>query len=223
LAFDLGREPSCAFPETGQIQIVDREINVDGIDLVQLGQNRGLPGPYEIARIHQPPIDAAAEGGFDRGVAEVELGQLPLGLRRHEVCLCRIPLVPPVVYVHLGGGVLLEQRGVSIQLDLGIFHLSFLQQNGRLGLLQVVLVSILLNEEEQLVLFHQLPIPEEDLFQIPSNPGNQLHRIDGLGIAGQFQILGHRPPHRLGDRNRRGRRRRLLGLFGAARLEDKED
>ena len=62
-----------------------------------------------------------------------------------------------------------------------------------------------------------LPILKEDFFQISGNPGNQLDRHDGLGIAGQLQIIGHRPLQGLSDRNCGRRRWRLVGFCSHAR------
>ena len=107
-----------------------------------------------------------------------------------------IPLVTPVVHVRLGRGLLFHQLGEAVEFDLGMIQAGFLRQDLRLGLLQLGLIGVLLDEEEQLPLFHQVAVLEKDLFQIALHPGPELHRIDGLGIAGKFQVIGDRLAHR---------------------------
>ena len=62
---------------------------------------------------------------------------------------------------------------------------------------------------------HLVAILEEDLFQITLHPGPELHRIDRLGVAGEFQVIGHRLAHRLADGNLGGRRRGVDVPFAA--------
>ena len=87
----------------------------------------------------------------------------------------------------------------------------------RLGLGQLVLIGILLNQEEQLAFFHQVAILKKDFFQKALHPGPELHRINRLSIAGKFQVVRYLPAHRLDYRNLGGRRRGIDISFAAGR------
>ncbi len=125
----LARRPMGLSHQAGQIRIADREIDIDGIDLVDLSQDRIFARTHQVARVFQPSVDPAVKRSRDLRIAQIELGQVPLGLRRQQVGLGRIPLIPPVVHVRLSGGLLLQQVGVAIQFDFGILQLGLLQQN----------------------------------------------------------------------------------------------
>ncbi len=84
---------------------------------------------------------------------------------------------------------------------------GLLAQNFRFRLLEFGLIGVLLNLEEQLAFFHPIAILEEDLFQVALHPGPKLHGVGGLGVAGKFQVIGDRLPHRPTHRDLGGRRR----------------
>ena len=133
-----------------------------------------------------------------------------------------VPLEAPVFDVGPGGRVVLDQVGVAGQLGFG--HCSWARycRDGGLGLPEVVLVRVLLDDEERLALLDLLPVLEEDLLEIPHHPGDQLDGVDGLGVPGEIQTVGHRLLHGLGDRHLRGRWRLWLRLLLAAGLQDQE-
>jgi len=55
----------------GQIEIADVEIDVERIDLADLGQG-GVPvRAHQVAWVLQPSIDTPVERGRDRGVVQV--------------------------------------------------------------------------------------------------------------------------------------------------------
>ncbi len=211
------------FPhQPGEIRIADVEVDVDGVDLAQLGQGGALTRTHQASRVLQPSIDPTIERSGDLRIAQIELGQVSGRFCDLQVGLCGIPLISPVVYIFLGGGFLLQQVGVSDQLLFRIIHLGPLQQDLPFSLPKRVLIGVLLNEKKGLAFFDRLPILEEDHFQIPGNPGNELYRKDRLGISGQFQVVIDRPLHRVSDRYL-GRRRRRRSLFFARRQENKKD
>jgi hypothetical protein len=73
--------------------IVDSEVDVDGIDLVDLGENGLLPRAYHIARVFQAPVDATIKRGGHLGVFQVQPGQIASRFRRHQGRPCRIAAV----------------------------------------------------------------------------------------------------------------------------------
>ena len=96
----------------------------DHVDRVELGDfgERGLlaVAADDIARIDQVLAHLAVERRPDLGIAEVQLGQRDLRLRRQHVRLGARSLVVPVIDLDLGGRVLLHQRRVSADLGLGV-------------------------------------------------------------------------------------------------------
>ena len=206
-----------------QVEIADVEVDVNRVDLVDLGQDRAVASRSdEIAGVHQPSIHPAVERGGDPGVVQVELGQISLGLGGAEVGRRGVPLEAPVFDVGPGGRVVLDQVGVAGQLGFGPLQLGPVLQDGGLGLPEVVLVRVLLDDEERLALLDLLPVLEEDLFEIPHHPGDQLDGVDGLGVTGEIQTVGHRLLHGLGNRHLRGRWRLWLRLLLAAGLQGQE-
>src|SRR5256884_8502505 len=95
----------------------------------------------------------------------------------------------------------------------GPLQLGPVLQDGGLGLPEVVLVRVLLDDEERLALLDLLPVLEEDLLEIPHHPGDQLDGVDGLGVTGEIQTVGHRLLHGLGNRHLRGRWQLWLRLL----------
>ena len=146
--------PASFSHQTGQIRIADVEIDIDGIDLVDLGQDGIFTRTHQVPRIFQPAINSSVKRSPDLRVAQIELGQVPLRFRRPQVGLGRIPLVSPVVYVGL-------ERLPSAAPDWSNASIEFrhtpagpsASRDCGLGLPQVVLVRVLLNEKEQLTLF----------------------------------------------------------------------
>src|SRR5262249_25114759 len=109
------------------------------------------------------------------------------------------------------------QARVASELGFGVLKLRSVLRDGGFGSPQVVLVRIALDGEEWLALLDQLPILEQHPLEIPRNAGDELHRVDGLSVPGELEIVGHRLMERLGDRHLWGRRRLGLRLLSAAR------
>src|SRR5208337_4494187 len=81
----------------------------------------------------------------------------------------------------------------------------------RLGLLELVLVLVLLDGEQQVVLLDDLAVLEVDLLQIAWHAGDELDRVDRLGVAGDDERVADRLNFRQGDGDRRtDRGRRCL-------------
>ena len=154
-----------------QVRLVDGEVNIDGVNLIDFGQERELAGPHQVARVHQAPVDAAVEGGHHPGVVQIQLGQVPGRLGRFHGGQGGVPLEPPVVQVRLGRGFLLHQLGIAVGFDDGVIVIGFLLQDLRLGLRQLSLIGIVLNQEEQLALFHHVAVLKKDLLQKTLHPG----------------------------------------------------
>ena len=149
-----------------------------------------------------------------QGVAEVQLGERDLRLGRQNVGFGRFLFEHPVVDVDLGGRVLPEERSVSPDLQVRVVARRLGRIELRLGLLELVLVLVLLDGEQQVVLFDELAVLEMDLFQIARHSGDELDRVDRLGVAGDDQGVADRLDFRQDDGDRRrGRlgRRRLRG------------
>ena len=198
-----------------EVVLIDGEVDIEGVDLIDIGQEGGFAGAHQVAGVFQPAADAAVEGRGHLGVAQVEPGQVPLRLRGHDRGLGRIPLVEPVVHIRLGRGLLGHQLGEPGIFGLGMEEFGLLGENLRLRLLEFGFVGVLLDQKQQLPFFDPVAVFEVDLLQVALDPGLELHRVDGLGVAGEFQVIGHRLFHRLTDRDL-GRRRRHVGVFFAA-------
>ena len=196
--------------------------HVDRIELGDLGE-RGLlaAAAHQVVRIDEVLAHLSVERRRHQGVAEVQLGERDLRLGRQNVGFGRLLFEHPVVDVDLGGRVLLEQRGVPADLEMGVVAGDDRRLQLRLGLLELVLVLVLLDGEQKIALLDELAVFEMDLFQIARHAGDQLDRIDRLGVAGDDQGLADRLNFRQDDGDRRpggvgGRRlhgRRGLGLL----------
>ena len=77
------------------------------------------------------------------------------------------------------------------------------------------MILFLLDEEQRLALFHRVAVLEQDLFQEAFHPGAERHGVKGRGVAGEFQVIGHRLFQGLTYRHLGGRRRHI-GIFVAA-------
>lgn len=55
-----------------QIGFVQCEIDIDRIDLIDLGERRKFPGPDQVAGIAQTPIDAPRKRSHYLGVTQVQ-------------------------------------------------------------------------------------------------------------------------------------------------------
>ena len=101
---------------------------------------------------------------------------------------------------------------------------GLLGENLRLRLLEFGFVGVLLDQKQQLPFLHRVAVFEIDLLQVAFDPGLELHRVDGLGVAREFKVIGHRLRHRLTDRDL-GRRRRHVGVLvatGGAHHQDRQ-
>ena len=198
-----------------EVVLVNGEIDIEGVDLIDIGQEGGFAGAHQVAGVFQAAADAAVKGRSHLGVAQVEPGQVPLRLRRHDRGFGRIPLVEPVVHIRLGRGFLGHQLGEPGIFGLSMKEFGLLGENLRLRLLEFGFVSVLLDQKQHLIFFHPVAVLEVDLLQVALDPGLELHRVNGLGVTGKFKVIGHRLFHRLTDRDL-GRRRRHVGVFLAA-------
>ncbi len=198
----------------------------DDIDRVELGDlgERGLlaAAAHQVVRIDEVLAHLSVEGRGHQGVAEVQLGERDLRLGRQNVRLGRLLFEHPVVDVDLRGRVLPEERSVSPDLQVRVVARRLGRLELRLSLLELVLVLVLLDGEQEVVLLDELAVLKMDLFQIAWHAGDELHRVDRLGVAGDDQGLADRLDFRQDDGDRRpgglGRRRlhgrRGLGLVG---------
>ena len=152
-----------------QIALVDREVGVDRVDLVDLGELGLAVGADEVAGVDQMPAHAPVERGADRRVAEIDLGEIDLRLGAEHARLRLVAVGAPAVDVDRGGRLLLEQAGVAVELGLGVQELGLDRLELRLRLLQLRLVGVLLEREQQVALLDPLAVLEMDL--VEDSPG----------------------------------------------------
>ena len=168
-------------------------------------------------------VHAPVEGGADRGVAEIDLGEIDLRLGAEHARLRLVAVGTPAVDVDRRGRLLLEQAGVAVELGLGVQELGLDRLELRLRLLQLRLVGVLLEREQQVALLDPLAVLEMDLLEVALDPRHQLHRGDGPRGAGELDMVGDRAHLRRRHRHRRWRRRHigiaLLVLAGGERQE----
>ena len=84
------------------------------------------------------------------------------------------------------------------------------QQLG-LGLLELGLIRVLLDDKQNLPFVDDIAFLEQDLLEIPLDPRTQLHGVKRLRVAGEFEVACHLTRPRMTDRHL-GRRRRLIGI-----------
>ena len=164
------------------------DVHVHRIDLLDGGQRGGSPLADQRTFRHQRTADAAADGGGDRRVRQVDLGRLQVGTGHGDVGSGLALGRHGVVIVQLADGVGLHQRRVA-------GHLLGGQLLGRLGAHQGSLGAVVggaqrgrVDLEQHLAGLHVTAFLEEALFQ---NAGGS--RAD-LGHARRFdparQVLG---------------------------------
>ena len=157
-----------------------------------VAKNSGISRAHQVAGVHEGPVDSAGRtapvllcirdrvwtGLFwplpDSGLP----GRNPFGNRQlstsvWDAAFCSNSLV---------------YRSSSVS---AWISWVFDQSRRGLGLAQVGLIGILLNQKEELVFLHNLTVVEEDLLQVSCNPGTELHGPDGLGVAEGLDVVGH--------------------------------
>ncbi len=107
--------------DTQQIELVDREVDVDRIDLVDLGERRLLAaGAHDVADVDKPSPHATVERRRHLRVADVQIGEVDLRLGVGERRSRRIALKAPIIDVGGSRRLLLEQARVSVEFGLCI-------------------------------------------------------------------------------------------------------
>ncbi len=186
-----------------EIALVDREVGVDRVDLVDLGQHGLAVGADQVAGVDQMPAHAPVERCGDGGVAEIDLGDIDLRLGAEHPGLGLVAVGAPGVDVHRRGGLLLEQARIAVEFGLGVEELRLHRLQLRLRLLQLRLIGVLLQREQQVALLDPLAVLKMDLVQEALHPGHQLHRGHRRRGAGELDEVGDRARHRCRDRHRR--------------------
>ena len=200
-----------------QIALVDREIDVEGIDAFYLGQRCADAGRADnISGIHQVSADPAIKGCFYLGIAKIQLGEFDLRLGGEQRRGGRVSLILPAIHLGLRRGILFNQARIASQLFFRVPQRCLLRRNLRIGLLKLGLVLVLLNREQQIAVLNRGTVLKVDFFQISFDARHQRHGITRSGIAGEIEIFGHALGSGLGDRNRRGHRCRSTRIGAAA-------
>ena len=70
-----------------------------------------------------------------------------------------------------------------------------------LGLVQLGLVGTRIDLEQQVVLLDFRSFLERHLHQVAGDPGNDVHRFDRVGPAGEVHEVGDLPLHGMSDRH----------------------
>ena len=100
------------------------EVGIDRIELLDQRHGRGFALAHQTTLGHQAPADAARDRRAHAGIAQVELGGLDVGLRRHLVGLGGLQGGDGIVVFLAADGRDLHQRLVAIGQRLGLADLG---------------------------------------------------------------------------------------------------
>ena len=95
------------------------------------------------------------------------------------------------------------------QLELGLIEIDL-----ALSLVELGLVGPAINHEKQVPLLDLRPFPERHLDQVTGDQGDDVNRLDSLGLPGEVHVVGDFPLDRLADRHRRRLGWSGFGRFG---------
>ena len=191
-----------------------------------IGKLGGCPGGGQVGPFPQQGLAAdAGHGGFDGGVAQIELGLVEPGLGFIDRRLGGLDGPDGVVQVALAGGILFGQGLDPVQVGLGGPELGLPVFHFPLGGVHLGLEGLLVHLEHDLPFLHHFAFPVEDFFQESGHPGHDLHLVGARGLGHKFHgcrygLRGYgQDRHLLG--RRRGLRRFLLPA-GHGNQKDKD-
>jgi hypothetical protein len=179
--------------------------HVDRVELGNLGECALLASaPDDVAGIDQMLPDDAVEGCPDLGIDQVQLGQGDLRLSPEQLRLGARLFVNVFIDRCLRRRILLYQLAVPDELGLCINQRCLCGEHLGLSLLQLILILVLLDREEEVVLFDELAVLVMDLVQIALDARDQLHGIHSGSIPGHHHVIGDALCPGLNDGDRRG-------------------
>ena len=201
--------------------LADLEIDVDRVDLHDARQL----GRTGIADQRTDTDQVARRDAVERrrhlGVAEVDVGDLEVGLRAEDGGAGFGELGLGIVDARLGGELLLPQRRLAAVFDLGVGLRSLVGFERGLGLIELRLIGVLLDDEQQIALFDRGPVDIFDLFEKALHARFELDLVERLGVAGELDVKRHVLLQRLRDHDL-GRRRRNIGILLAASRQNRQ-
>ena len=100
------------------LQLVDVEVDVDGLELHEARELGGRTGTDEGAHVHEVRRHPSVEGCCHLSVAQIDLGELEIGLGLIDRRLGQSALRLPALDVGGRGGVLLGQANLPVVLGL---------------------------------------------------------------------------------------------------------
>ncbi len=160
--------------------------------------------------------DASVEGRHDPRVAQIDPGDLEVGVGLVHGGLRSVALRLPFLHVGLRGGVLFDETLLTRVLRGCLRERRLLLLDRGLGELNVGLVGLGLDHEQQVVLLHEGAILEIHRIEVARDPGDQIDAVARLGVAGQLDVVGHRLLHGPGHGDRGRWRRDVAVLLLAA-------
>src|SRR5262249_46822804 len=154
--------------------------NVDRVPLRDHGQSRLLAASANgVARIDEMLSNLPVERSPDLGIAEIELREGNLRLRRQNVRFRALSLEVPAIDIDLAGSLSLEELRIAAHFGLRVGQRRPLQLQLCLCLLQLRLVLVLLNSKQEIALPYQCPVFEVYFLQKAFHARNELHLTDG--------------------------------------------
>ncbi|MCY1522541.1 hypothetical protein D9M68_573990 [compost metagenome] len=182
----------------------------------QLGEQAAV----RVAGHHQAAFGAgflagdAGDRRFHRGVVEIDLPRLHLGLGRFDVGLALLEVGDRIVQLALAGVALLLQFAHPLEVALGLPVARLLLRQRTLGPRQGGLVGARVDAEQHLALGHRRAFLVGALLENAADLGTDFHLAIAGGATGIFQHQWHRLGgsflhHHLGCRMGGTRRRRV--------------
>ncbi|GJE45787.1 hypothetical protein AEGHOMDF_4987 [Methylobacterium soli] len=187
--------------------LADVEIDVDRIDPDDRGELGRAADADEGAHIHQMVGDDPVEGRQHLGIAEIDRGEIEIGLRLRDRGRGLVEPGLGVLDMGLRGEFLLPQRRLALVLGLRVGAGRHLRRQAALRLFELRLVGVALEREERRALPDAGAVRVGDGVEEALDAGFEIDGREGLGVAGQLEIADHRALDRLRHRDggRRGR------------------
>ena len=188
-------------------------VHVHGIELRDGGEAVRLPGGHQGTLGHRRLADAAADGGRDAGVSQVDVGGLQCGLGGPDLGQLLFPGRVGVVILLAADGFHLHQLGVALGLEAGAALVGLGLGEVGLGGSHFGLIDGGINLIEQLTGLDVAPLGEQALEDDAVHLGTHLGHPQGGGAAGELgqQLQGGRME---GDHVHGGGRHLPHGLLG---------
>ena len=181
-----------------------RKRHIHRVTADDFGQ-RATVRAHDVALCQLGTTDFAGDRGSDRGVAEVDVGGLQVGIRDDLRALRARLSCRALVEQGPGRGIRLHQLLRASELCGRIGNVTLCLQQRALRLLHCRLEGFRLDPVQDVTLLDDLTLLEQDSLEEPGDTGSNLHPLNGLYPPYEFSRPGDRPQFGCDRADRYGR------------------